>query len=190
MMTQQRNVLLAGELAEQFGASHRLAVASVREAVTALDVLYPGFRAALAACIERGMGFRVTVADRDITDDEVALVSVGDILIAPVVLGANAGVSAVLGVGLIAASFYFTGGTATALLMAGGGMAIGGVVGMMTKIPAVSAGQIESGASQKNYLFGGSQNTGVQGVPVPVGVGEMIYSGIVISAGIDVEDIV
>ena len=59
----------------------------------------------------------------------------------------------------------------------------------MTKIPAMSPGKIESGTSQKSYLFGGGQNTGVQGVPVPVGVGEMIYGGIVISAGISVEDI-
>lgn len=188
-MTQLRNVLLAGELAERFGASHRLAVASVREAVTALDALYPGFRAAMAACIERGMGFHVTVADRDITDDEVALVSVGDIMIAPMVLGASPGASALLGMGMIAASLYFTGGSATALLMAGGGLVLGGVVGMMTKIPSVPASQVESGTSQKSYLFGGGQNTGVQGVPVPVGVGEMIYSGIVISAGISVEDI-
>lgn len=185
-MTQLRNVLLAGELAERFGASHRLAVASVREAVTALDALYPGFRAVLAGCLDRGMGFHVTVADRDITDDEVALVSVGDILIAPVVLGANATVQAVVGVGLIVAGVV----TGQPWLMAmGAGMALGGVVGMMTKIPSVSAGQMESGNSQKSYLFGGGQNTGVQGFPVPVGVGEMIYSGIIISAGIDVEDI-
>ncbi len=189
MMTQLRSVLLAGELAERFGASHRLAVASVREAVTALDTLYPGFRVALADCLDRGMGFRVSVADRDIVDDEVALVSVGDILIAPVVIGAGGAVSAVVGFGLIAASFYFTGGLATGLLMAGGGMVIGGIVGMMTKIPTMSPGKIESGTSQKSYLFGGGQNTGVQGVPVPVGVGEMIYGGIVISAGVDVEDI-
>lgn len=184
-MTAIRTIRLGGALAEQFGAEHRLAVDHVGEAVVALNALYPGFNCAIRALDEQGMVFRVTVADRDVSEDELTLVSTGDILIMPVIAGANSVVQTVVGAVLIAVGVYTGQGW---LVAAGIGMALGGVVGMMTPIPTIDAGSADTGNSKSSYLFGGSQNTGAQGVPVPVGCGERRYSGIVISAGISVED--
>lgn len=189
-----RTIRLGGALAERFGAEHHLAVDHVGEAVVALNALYPGFNNAIRALDEQGMVFRVTVADRDVCENELTLVSTGDILIMPVVAGANANAQVIVGVAIIALMWWNPMGwqAGGAMIMAGyaagAGLALGGIVGMMTPIPTVDAGSAESGNSKSSYLFGGSQNTGAQGMPVPVGCGERRYSGIVISAGIDVED--
>lgn len=189
-MTTLRTIRLAGELAEQFGAMHRLAVASVAEAVVAIEANHPGFRAALRDLLDRGWMFQVTVAGRDIVDHEVQLVSRGDILVTPRVVGANSAVMAVVGVGLIAVG-WMTFGTSSAIGMAmigaGAGMALGGVLGMSVKIPTTDATDSSRGG-KSSYVFGGGQSTGTQGEPVPVGVGVSRASGIVISAGINVED--
>lgn len=180
-----RTIRLGGALAEQFGAEHRMAVDHIGEAVVALNALCPGFNSAIRALDEQGMVFRVSVADRDVCESELMLVSTGDILIMPVVAGASSVVQTVVGVVLIAVGIY----TGQPWLVASGiGMALGGIVGMMSTIPTVDAGSADSGNSKSSYLFGGSQNTGAQGMPVPVGCGERRYSGIVISAGISVED--
>jgi len=186
-----RTIRLGGALGEQFGAEHHLAVDHVGEAVVALNALYPGFNNAIRALDQQGMVFRVSVADRDVCENELTLVSTGDILIMPVVAGANATVQTVVGVALIVIGFYTFGATSAmgmAMIAAGAGLALGGIVGMMSTIPTVDAGSADSGNSKSSYLFGGSQNTGAQGMPVPVGCGERRYSGIVISAGISVED--
>lgn len=183
-MTNVRTIRLAGELAERFGHTHQLAVSSVGEAVVAIEANHPGFRAALRDLLDRGWMFRVSVAGRDIADGEVQLVSRGDILITPVVVGANSMVMAVVGVVLIAV------GAVTYqpwLIAAGIGMTVGGILGMMVKIPTLDATDASKGG-KSSYVFGGSQTTSEQGVPVPVGCGVARTQGIVISAGIDVED--
>lgn len=189
-----RTIRLGGALAEQFGAEHRLAVAHVGEAVVALNTLYPGFNNAIRALDEQGKGFRVTVADRDVSENELTLVSTGDILIMPVIAGAGGNAQIIAGVAIIALMWWNPMGwqAGGAMIMAGyavgAGLVMGGIVGMMSTIPTVDAGGADSGNSKSSYLFGGSQNTGAQGMPVPVGCGERRYSGIVISAGISVED--
>lgn len=189
-MTTMRTVRLGGELADGFGATHRLAVSSVAEAVVAIDVNQPGFRAALRDLLDRGYRFQVTVAGRDIADGDVALVSRGDVLIVPVVMGANSKALAVVGVGLIAVA-WMNPAMGTAMRMAmfgiGGGLAVGGVLGMMARVPTGDAVDASKGG-KSSYVFGSGQSAGVQGVPVPVGCGVARGAGIVISAGIDVED--
>lgn len=183
-MTDVRTIRLAGELAEQFGHTHRLAVSSVGEVVVAIEANHPGFRAALRDLLDRGWMFRVSVAGRDIADGEVQLVSRGDILITPVVVGANNEVMTVIGIALIVV------GVVTGqpwLIAAGIGMTVGGILGMMVKIPTLDATDASKGG-KSSWIFGGSQTTSEQGVPVPVLCGEPRTSGIVISAGIDVED--
>lgn len=189
-MTDVRTIRLAGELAEQFGHTHRLAVSSVGEAVVAIEANRPGFRAALRDLLDRGWMFRVSVAGRDIADGEVQLVSRGDILITPVVVGADGAVQAVVGVALIAAGFMSFGVTSAigmAMIAGGAGMVLGGILGMMVKVPTVAATDGSKGG-KSSYVFGGSQTTSEQGVPVPVLCGEVRTSGVVISAGISVED--
>ena len=185
-----RHIRLAGELADRFGATHRLAVSSVAEAVTALEALQPGFRACLRELLQRGLRFRVTVADRAVRDDDLLLISRGDILITPVMVGASSTAMTVVGVALVAVGYFAFGATTPVglgLMAAGAGMAVGGVVGMMTKIPTGEA--VDGSSSGKSsYLIGSGQSPGEQGIPVPAIVGRPRFEPIIISAGIHTED--
>lgn len=200
-----REIRLYGELGRRFGRVHRLAVASVGEAVRALTANFPGFEQAF---IDHKPGFRVWSGPTRIGQpDDINLPSGGrDIIrIAPVTAGAGGnGIGAILlGVALIAAAFisggatiaatgFLTGGITTTFwgnvaLSIGAGLVIGGVSQMLAPQPKLDAG---SGDENKpSYAFNGAVNTTAQGHPVPIGYGRLIVGSAVISAGLTAEDI-
>jgi len=131
-----------------------------------------------------------------------------DIHIIPVISGAGGDAfnQFLLGGLLIGASFFFPGaglfGT-TGLLGAGvAGTGIGTLIG--TGISAIGAGLLIQGVSdmlfptedptnednpQISFNFSGTQNTARAGTPVPIVYGEIFTGSLVVSAGIDTEDI-
>ncbi|PRP71510.1 hypothetical protein BUE93_05795 [Chromobacterium amazonense] len=187
-MNTLRKIRLGGELAERFGALHMLAVQSVGETVVALEALHPGFRQALREMDEQGMAFQVTVADRDVTEQELTLVSRGDILIMPVIAGAGGVGSRIMGAALIVAGAltWYMGGSS--MMMVGVGLMAGGAAMLLTPVPRIDIGKAERNAGKPSYLFGGAANGSAQGMPVPMGVGVHRVGGIVVSAGVSVED--
>ncbi|MEN7431732.1 hypothetical protein VA599_13310 [Chromobacterium sp. TRC.1.1.SA] len=186
-MNEIRTIRLGGELGEQYGREHRLAVASVAEVVPALNALHPGFNNALRAMDADGLAFRVTVADRDIAEQELTLVSCGDVLLMPEVFGAGGG-RQILGSVLIAvgAATWAFGGTQ--LMALGIGLMVSGAVMMLTPVPRLDQSQSEQQQGKPSYLFNGAANSSAQGVPAPWGWGRHRAGGIIISAGISVED--
>ena len=91
---------------------------------------------------------------------------------------------------------------ATAIATIGTALILGGVSQLLTPTPQIgSFGPASSGRSrnqsteateldpQESYSFSGIQNTSRQGTPVPIVYGETIVGSVVISAGIDVDDI-
>ena len=183
-----RVVRLGGALGDRFGQRHELDVASVAEAIIALNALYPGFNNAIRALDLSGLQFRITVAARDVTEQDLLLVSTGDILIMPVLAGAGGGGSSIVGGLLIVvgALAYAYGGQT--LMMAGIGMMASGAMMLLTPVPQVNPGQTERDAGKQSYLFNGASNSSAQGMPAPVGVGAHRVGGIIVSAGISVED--
>lgn len=187
-MNALRTIRLGGQLGQRFGLCHHLAVQSVAEAIVALEALYPGFRQLIRQLDAAGMQFRVTVARRDVTEQELRLVSQGDILIMPVLAGAG-GNNKILGGVLIVvgALMYAYGGQA--VMMAGVGMMASGAMMLLTPVPKADAGQMERDAGKQSYLFNGAANSSAQGMSAPVGVGVHRVGGIIVSAGIAVEDL-
>lgn len=183
-----RTIRLGGQLGQRFGLRHQLAVQTAAEAIVALDALYPGFRQAIRQLDAAGMQFRVTVARRDVSEQELLLVSQGDILIMPVLAGAG-GNNKILGGVLIVvgALMYAYGGQA--VMMAGVGMMASGAIMLLTPVPKADAGQMERDAGKQSYLFNGAANSSAQGMAAPVGVGVHRVGGIIVSAGIAVEDL-
>jgi len=113
------------------------------------------------------------------------------------------------GIGAIASAGVALGGLAgigtvgTAGVALGASLVLGGVAQLLTPAPSLtpvgmsptfSGGTTGSTAGteldpQASYSFSGTQNTSRQGVPIPLVYGEMIVGSIVISAGIDTEQI-
>ncbi|QND89853.1 Phage tail protein [Chromobacterium vaccinii] len=185
-MSEKRTVRLGGELGEKFVKEFAAYVDSVAEAIRMLEANWPGFAQHLRESDPEKVGYRVTVADRDVEEGEIVLVSQGDILIMPVIVGASAGVRFVAGAVLLAAAYFFP-PAASFLVPMGMSLMVGAAIEMLTPIPKQPDWQAKDG--KPNYWFNGAQQTSAQGLPIPIGTGTMLIAGTVISAGVSVEDI-
>ncbi len=193
-----REVRLYGALGRTFGRVHKLAVASAQEAVQALCVLLPGFRAHLVEHSEPGYNvFIGRPGQGNLGPDELAR-PVGTreaICLVPVVAGAKkAGVfQVILGVALIALTFWnplglFAGQFAVFSAAGGVGasMLLGGV---LTMLSAPKATRRDERAGAQSYGFDGAVNTDEQGLPVPLNYGRVITGGVRVSAGISTDEL-
>lgn len=200
-VAKRRKVLLTGELAKRYGAEHVLSVATPAEAIRALCANFPDFYNFVAASESRNVGYKVILDEEDMPGlDHIGLPFAKTMQIVPVIGGAKSGLlGVVLGVALIAASFYLPG---AALFVAPGGLSVsfasiafgigtslvlGGVAGMLSPQPKATAGGAEA-TNKPSYTFNGPVNTTAQGNPVPVGYGRMIVGSAVVSAGITADD--
>jgi predicted phage tail protein len=168
-----RKIKLYGRLAKFIGKRVLEAdVSSAAEAVRFLLANWPE--------LERHMAdqhYRVSLGAYDLVEDELHdPAGKQPIKIVPVVTGA--------GTALIF-------GTALKGLVLGIGtsLALGGVAQLLTPTPTLSLGTDSPNDPRKSYSFSGIQNTSRQGTPVPIVYGEMLVGSVVISAGIDVDQV-
>ena len=140
----------------------------------------------------------------------VGKVLAGVALVAAAIVFAPAG-AAVLGIGgaggglgAAGAAGFLTLGAANAIGAVGVSLILGGVAQLLSPTPQIGdfgPASLNGGRGrnqttqateldpQESYSFSGIQNTSRQGTPVPVVYGETIVGSVVISAGIDVDDI-
>ena len=100
------------------------------------------------------------------------------------------------GVGLIGTSFGVvpgaTGLAAGAAAVAGNiglALVLGGTASLLSPTPEPPGLDGDPRNDPNNFAFSGVQNTAREGVPVPVAYGEVIVGSVVISAGLNVEEI-
>ncbi|HIC9079537.1 TPA: tail assembly protein [Klebsiella aerogenes] len=188
---------LSGILGKTFGKYHERIVSTTGEAIQALCCTIEGFEKFLNNSKEKGLTFAVFKGKKNISQDELGFPVSGDVIrIVPVVIGSKkAGIlQTILGAVLVVAGVIVTGlsyGWAApvgqAMIGAGMGMALGGVVQMLSPQPAGLARK-ESPDNKASYAFGGVTNTASQGYPVGLLYGKWRIGGAIISAGIYVED--
>ncbi|MDH0745725.1 tail assembly protein [Pseudomonas sp. GD03842] len=202
-----RTIRLYGTLGARFGRVHTLAVNSASEACRALGVLFPGFEQFMVESKDKGMAFAVFHGKRNIGKEELTdPPGRAEIRIAPVIQGSKrAGLlQTVVGVAIVAAASFFSGGIAAGgaglFGTVGAGAAtwgIAGAVGLSLALGGVSQmiagtpkglGSQDSADNRPSYGFNGPVNTQAQGNPVPLGYGRMIVGSAVVSAGIYAED--
>lgn len=199
-----RVIKVYGKLAKHLGQrSFKAAVKTPAEAVRFLLANFPDLRGVLSEG-----DYKVTVGRNqlDLADHPEHLhfpvASQEPIRIIPVIAGAE-GVGQVLaGVALVAfsllfapgaalASGLFTLGSQAASIGVGIGVSLilGGVAQMLTPTPTIQQGTDGDNDPRKSYSFSGIQNVSRQGVPVPVIYGEVFTGSIVVSAGINTEEV-
>jgi predicted phage tail protein len=188
-------IFLHGELADRFGSKWVLNVASVGEAIRAIESQKPGLLEYFGESEGRGVDFNVKVNDVDQRDetDLRATRKIDTINISPVVRGSKRGVlQLIVGIILIVVAvvfqqYYLYGYAIKSLAGVGIAMAIGGVAQMIAGTPK-TPGSVDDGGPQSS-LFSGPENTSSQGGPVPLCYGGPILVGSqVVSAGIFTED--
>jgi len=198
-----RKIKLYGKLATFIG--HRVLeadVATAAEAVRFLLANWPELEAHMS-----DQHYRVSVGAYDLIAEELHHpAGAAPISFVPVVAGAGAAGRIIIGVALIALSFGIASLAAGAALagslsgfalqavafatqaglLAGIGLALGGVAQLLTPTPKLTQGADSESDPRKSYSFSGVQNTSRAGVPVPVVYGETLVGSVVISAGIDI----
>lgn len=188
-----REIILHGALGDRFGESFALDVRDPAEAVRALTTQIPGFREAVEA--GNWHVIRGPLEDGESLDEDGLTVSLGnqsEIHILPAIEGAGGdGVGKILGgVALIASSFIpgLSVAVGSALFGLGTSMALGGVSMLLAPSPAASYNDRESPDQRPSFLFDGPVNTSTQGLPVPVIYGRIKTGSIVVSAGMNSEE--
>ena len=201
-----RKIKLYGELAEFVGHKEfEVQVDSLQKAVSFLVNNFAG--------IEKYMNpryYQVKVGDYAVDETEI-LHPIGqeDIHFVPVITGAGRGFGKILlGAALIGIAFLMP--VASGGLSLGAGIKAGSLakVGFMTKMVAgIGASLVLSGVSEMlfplpeipgyedsqdprlSFSFGGTQQTGRAGTPVPLVYGEIFTGSVVISGSIDTEQV-
>ena len=189
-----RVIKVYGKLAKHLGQrSFKAVVSTPAEAVRFLLANFPELRALM-----REGQYMVSVGRNPLelgTNPELLhypSASFETIRIVPVVAGAGAVGRIILGVALVAISFIpgfaaWAGPTAYALITGvGASLAIGGIAQLLTPTPKLGTSENDP---RRSYSFSGIQNVSRQGVPVPVIYGEVFTGSVIISAGINTEEV-
>jgi len=208
-----RVIKVYGKLAKHLGQrSFKAVVKTPAEAIRFLLANFPDLRGVMSEG-----DYKVTVGRSALQIGEhpeqlhLPSASFEAIRIVPVVTGAGSGAGQILaGVGLIAAAILLgpaaggfiglganvLGGTftlgasaAVAIGAVGTALVLGGVSQLLTPTATISQGVDSANDPKRSYSFSGIQNVSRQGVPVPIIYGEVFTGSIVISAGINTEEV-
>ena len=189
-----KTIRFHGVLRGQFGKEWRLQVNSVQEGMRLLAVQIEGLEQFFLNAHLNGLRFAIFIDHRTtISEQELDMQNNAELIrIVPIVEGAGGGLQTVLGAVMIGLAVWnpallgMSSLVQTALIGAGAGMLVGGVVSMlMPKTPTADA---NSDGNKSNYGFGSAVTTVAQGNPVPILYGQREVGGFVISAGQYPED--
>ena len=196
-----RTVRLYGELAEFVGHKELDAViTSTADAIRFLVSNFPGLEAHMA-----DRYYQVLVDDYEIGEEDIHNpIGQSDISIVPVISGAGGGArklllgAALIGVGVLSGGATFAGGSFTGVGFLGGATAIAGNVGIGLALMGVSEMLFPLPKPQEfsneqdpriSFSFSGVQNTSRAGTSHPIVYGEIVTGSVVISAGIDTNQV-
>ncbi|WP_207834844.1 tail assembly protein [Pseudomonas sp. 43(2021)] len=184
-------IRLGGFLGKKYGKHHHFLLerGDAKEAAKALDANYPGFARDLAEAQGRGLRFAVFKNGKNIGEGDLDRGGARELWFVPVIHGSKRGglLQTVLGVALIVAASFASGGLAAGLMGAGIANVAGGVLQMLS--PQAS-GLSYSGSPENlaSYAFGSAKNTTASGLPVPICIGHRRWGGAIISASILAQD--
>jgi len=206
-------IVLHGELANEFGGPFNFHVESPSEAIRALCSQLKGFENHLREGLYRiRKGDIETGFDQTLPMMAIGLGRTKQLHIIPELSGGKKGVGKVLlgialigatliipgmqtvGIGLMkglaqtAFSVFGTGVTFGHIAMFGASLALGGVAMMMTPTPEV--GNYGDREEQSSFMFNGPENRAEQGTVIPVVYGDDVWAGsVVVHTSIVIEDI-
>ena len=205
-----RKIHLYGNLAQTYGEEFSLNVSSIGETLIALDANFPGFLNDI-----RIGKFHVLKGELnevfDFGENQASLLLRYEddepFHIMPAIEGAggnNGWLNVILGVVLIAVSWWNPMGWGAAAAGVGGwgagsaawgaGMALGaslaltGIAQLMSPTPQISSKGYEREAEKPSFVFNGPVNRTEQGGPITLVYGEIITGSIVVGGSIDSEE--
>ena len=200
-----RKVKLYGELADFVG--HKELDAVINSTADAIRFLVSNFPKLEAHMSQRY--YKVLVDNYEIGEEDIQNpIGKSDISIVPVITGAGGGSKLLLGAALIGGAFLFTpltmgsffspivapgsfaaaGAMTKAAVGIGGALILSGVSDMLFPLPKLPDFADEEDP-RISFSFSGVQNTSRAGTSHPICYGEIVCGSVVISAGIDTNQV-
>ena len=200
-----RKVKLYGELADFVG--HKELDAVINSTADAIRFLVSNFPKLEAHMSQRY--YKVLVDNYEIGEEDIQNpIGKSDISIVPVITGAGGGSKLLLGAALIGGAFLFTplsmgsffspivapgsfaaaGAMTKAAVGIGGALILSGVSDMLFPLPKLPDFADEEDP-RISFSFSGVQNTSRAGTSHPIAYGEIVTGSVVISAGIDTNQV-
>ena len=200
-----RKVKLYGELADFIG--HKELDAVINSTADAIRFLVSNFPKLEAHMSQRY--YKVLVDNYEIGEEDIQNpIGKSDISIVPVISGAGGGSKLLLGAALIGGAFLFTplsmgsffspivapgsfaaaGAMTKAAVGIGGALILSGVSDMLFPLPKLPDFADEEDP-RISFSFSGVQNTSRAGTSHPIAYGEIVTGSVVISAGIDTNQV-
>ena len=200
-----RKVKLYGELADFVG--HKELDAVINSTADAIRFLISNFPKLEAHMSQRY--YKVLVDNYEIGEEDIQNpIGKSDISIVPVITGAGGGGKLLLGAALIGGAFLFTplttgsffspivakgsfaaaGAMTKAAVGIGGALILSGVSDMLFPLPKLPDFANEEDP-RISFSFSGVQNTSRAGTSHPIAYGEIVTGSVVISAGIDTNQV-
>ena len=206
-------VILDGAMGKKFGRRWDLNIDSPAEAIRMIECNKPGFASWIRDNLATYENYEVTCQyDNGVTEvigeEELSMnSSLVQIRFTPILTGAGKTGMLIGGIVLMAVAAFFTMGASTATMgfmatlsssslltgtmLMGAGMALSGIVGMMTPQQKIGGGlDASSRADKTSYYFNGPANTTAQGVPVSLIYGQCLVGSHAISVSLTVDDVV
>lgn len=178
------SVILHGKLGKKFGKHHKFLIKKPIDAIKALMANKKGFYKAYKTWGREGKLYQI-ICDNKIIETNDELVNnkeIKEIHICPIIAGAGDNVQ---GIGqIIVGTLLIVVGVMTSnpyLINAGIAIAVGGVMSILFPPPTPT---FESNVQSKSFLFSSTENSTVQGVPVPIGYGRLRVGSKVISTSL------
>lgn len=191
-----KTIILEGEIGEVVGREWHLDVASPNEAMRAIDCLTQGrLHQFLNSQVNTEIGYTVTLGDeRGLSAESEYFGPCKEevITFSPAIVGAGYAsqsssdaaksqkkkgiINVIIGVVLIIVGII---ARYPGLVAMGASMVLGGVASLLTPTPKYREAETE-----RSTTVGGTVNTVRQGLPVPLGYGEMIIGSQMISVGV------
>ena len=190
-----RTIKLYGALGKKYGRTHSLHVKSVGEAVRLLSANFSTFKQDIVD--SKGIaGYEVWDSKHNLSEkqDDFSKEGNGVIKIIPRVIGAGNVAKIIVGVALVALSVivppagFLTAGMLSGIGAFGVSLALGGVIGLMTKTADGTSIASDSDNTQ-SYLFSGTVNTTKQGNPVFIAYGKHLLGSQVVSTSLTTADV-
>tara|TARA_R110000764_G_scaffold125849_3_gene213332 strand:- start:198 stop:914 length:717 start_codon:yes stop_codon:yes gene_type:complete len=208
----RRKVTLAGELKEKFGEVFYINADSHQDLLKCISANRPGFKKYLLDAIDKDIGFTIDMADKSVESEEDLLLPLkeGDVTITSIPAGSKTGIGKIIAAVAIAYLMIVSAGTAalaapgstfaagTSAFSAGisatttfsglqmmgmtlaANLAITGYHQIMAPDPSV-----DDSDEASTYLFQGSQQTIIEGDPIPILYGELRVPGRPIAMNIE-----
>lgn len=197
-----RRIVLHGSL-RKFGEYFEMDVATAAEAVRAIGSQIPEFYEHIRAgayhivrCARHADPLEKTPRSVSLESDDLSDLKLGrgDLHIIPVVRGAKRGgfLKIILGIALIGAALFFSGGALATPLVGSvtyGNVAAIGVAMVVSGISQMLTPHQDKDKDDSSYTSSGPSNTGDQGAAVPLNYGQCFVGGVLISAGMSIEQL-